>query len=172
MTSHPTGGRRRRWLGLLLVAFPVVELVILVWLGQLIGWGWLAMILAGQAVVAGLVMRSRSARFRRRLAAAEPARSTGELADGAVVFAGAVLLAFPGVLSDLAALLCLVPAGRGLVRRWTAGVASSRLGFNVGLLHNLAAPQDVIRGETVENAAYPSAPTQETVVIRGQISPD
>jgi UPF0716 protein FxsA len=103
---------------LLLAAFPILELVLLIKLGQAIGlWLTLALIF-GTAIVGGLVIQAQglaiAARVREMLAGLGTAPSF-DLAPSLVLLAG-VLLILPGPMTDLAGLVLLVPP----VRRWIA----------------------------------------------------
>lgn len=120
-------------LALLFVTVPLAELAILVWVGRRMGLvPTVALVVVTGIAGAALARRQGLAtlgRFRGALDAGRlPHR---ELLDGVLILvAGAVLLA-PGLLTDLAGLLLLVPPVRRLVReramaaigrRWTLPV--------------------------------------------------
>lgn len=109
----------RALLFLLFVAVPLLELAIIIQVGQLIGVAWtivslLAISLAGAALVKQEGLRA-VMRFREALGAG---RWPGvEVVDGALLlFAGALLLT-PGYFTDAVGLLLLLPPSRSVVNR-------------------------------------------------------
>lgn len=113
----------------LFVAVPLLELVILIQLGRLIGlWPTLG-IVAGTGVVGASLARSQGVRtwraFQREVAAGRmPGR---EIFDGVAILAGGALLLTPGIVTDLAGFLLLVPATRALIRRRAARALERRI---------------------------------------------
>lgn len=105
---------------------PIVELYLLLELGQRMGWlSTLALVLLTGALGAALA-RSQGLQVLRKVQAetARGALPTEALLDGLMIFvAGAVLLT-PGLLTDFAGFFLLVPAGR----RWVRQLVSRRLG--------------------------------------------
>jgi UPF0716 protein FxsA len=97
------------WLVLLiLLGFPTVEVLVMVLLAQKIGW-WLLAWLVGSAFLGiTLIRQEQFAAMGRIMAAAQqggdPMRAM--LASGRMLIAG-MLLVFPGVISDVLALLVL-----------------------------------------------------------------
>lgn len=188
-------GLRRRTLAILVVLFvvlPVVEIVLLVQLGQLIGLlPVLALVIVEGLVGAWLIRRRwRSAwqslqESMQPEAVAGPSRSpAGELADAtdtAIFVAGGIALIFPGLITDLIALICLIPFTRRLPRALLTGALERRItglgdlsgtgsmgGF--GRRRGGFADGDVIEGEVVDDAP-PSKPRSDDgpVIIRGEI---
>lgn len=110
-------------LGRLLALFlitPVLELALLIRLGEWIGfWPTIGIIVA--TGMAGTFLARREGlsvwrRFNERLGAGGlPGR---ELLDGVIILIAGALLITPGVLSDVAGLVGLIPATRGLIRRY------------------------------------------------------
>jgi UPF0716 protein FxsA len=98
------------WLALLiLLAFPTVEVLVMVLLAQKIGW-WLLLWLIASAIAGLALIREGQFAVFGRIAAAmqqgkDPLRAM--LGSGRLVLAG-VLLVFPGVVSDALALLVLI----------------------------------------------------------------
>jgi UPF0716 protein FxsA len=105
-------------LALLFILLPLVELAILVEIGRWIGTiPTVALVIATGAGGAWLARREGLGVLRRIQADLGAGRLPGPaLVDGAIIlFAGAVLIT-PGVLTDIAGFLCLVPATRRLIR--------------------------------------------------------
>jgi UPF0716 protein FxsA len=129
-----------RLLFLLFTAVPLLDLWLLVQLGGRVGA--LPTLLAVLATgLLGAVLAKREGRrvlegYRRALA--EGRAPEEGLLGGALVLAGGVLLVSPGVLTDVAGLLLLLPptralAARALRRRLEAGVRSGRVAvFHMG----------------------------------------
>ena len=136
--------------GLLLV--PLVELGLLIAVGQLIG-GWPTLVLVVVEALLGAYVVKREGR--RAWVALQTSLNTGqmpgsELTDAVLVLVGGVLLLLPGFLTDVVGLLFLLPVARPLTRRWLAGRWSRRPGRR-------AAATGVIRGE-VHREGSPAQP--------------
>lgn len=104
---------------LLFTVVPIVELVLLVWLGGQIGfWPTVALIVLTAFVGTWLAQREGLSvwrRFQTRLATGEmPGK---ELSDGMIILVSAAFLLTPGVLTDVVGLLGLFPPTRALLRR-------------------------------------------------------
>ena len=102
----------------LFVVVPIVELYLLLQVGQAIGVLPTIALLVADSVLGGVLLRAqgRSAwrRLRETLAAGRmPAR---EVIDGALIIFGGALLLTPGFLSDILGLILLLPPTRALVR--------------------------------------------------------
>lgn len=111
-------------LALLFVVVPLVELVILVRLGQIVGlWPTLGLVV-GTGLLGAALARREGARtwlaFQGELA--EGRLPGAPLMDGLAVLVGGAFLLTPGLLTDVAGFLLLVPASRrwirGRMRRW------------------------------------------------------
>ena len=118
----------------LFVIVPVLDLVVLVWAGERMGfWPTVGLILLTAAVGSWLAKReglSAWQKVQRKLA-------TGglpgpELVDGLVILVAGALLLTPGFLTDVVGLLGLVPATRTVLRkaisaRFKAGVETGAI---------------------------------------------
>lgn len=107
-----------RLLALFLIT-PVVELALLIRLGDWIGfWPTIAIIVVTGVVGTFLARREGLSvwkRFNARLGAGDlPGR---ELLDGVIILVAGALLVAPGVLTDVVGILGLLPVTRALVRR-------------------------------------------------------
>jgi UPF0716 protein FxsA len=103
---------------LLFVLVPLVELAILIRVGGVFGfWPTMALVVTTGALGA-LLARSQGTRVLRAiqhdLAAGRP--PAGHLVDGFLILIGGVLLLTPGLLSDIAGLLLLLPLSRGRLK--------------------------------------------------------
>jgi UPF0716 protein FxsA len=125
--------RRRRGLGwLLLVAFvvvPIVEIYVLIQVGQVIGPWWTILLLIADSILGTWLIKSEGGRAWRALRTAldsgrMPAR---ELADGALILIGGTLMLSPGFVTDAFGILLILPVTRPLFRRLLTGVVTRRL---------------------------------------------
>ena len=110
----------RLTLGLILIALPVVELALLIKTGQTIGlWATLGLVV-GAGLLGALILAHQGLSVLRRtqqsLAQGRP--PVAPVLDGVFLLLAGALLITPGFLSDVLALLLLVPAVRRGVARW------------------------------------------------------
>jgi UPF0716 protein FxsA len=149
-----------------LVVVPLVEIYVLVQVGQVIGALPTIALLVVMSVVGAWLLRREGARtwraFRDATAAGRvPAR---EVADGALVIFGGALLLTPGFATDALGLLCVLPPTRAVLRRALTGLVAKRFGVG-GLVGGLAADRlrrpprrdggDVVEGEVVDGGDDP-----------------
>ncbi len=123
-----------------LVVVPLVEIYLLVQVGQVIGPLPTVALLLVMSVLGAWLLRREGAKtwraFRGALQAGRvPAR---EVADGALVVLGGALLLTPGFATDVVGLACVLPPSRAVLRRMLTGVVARRLGV-AGLVGGLAA---------------------------------
>ena len=104
---------------LLFAAFPLVEIGLLIRLGRAIGIGWLAVIIIGSAFIGTYVIRRVGLSvFERALSRLGSERqSVSPLFDGFLQVLAGLLLIFPGVISDVIALVLLIPQVRRVLIR-------------------------------------------------------
>lgn len=117
---------------LLLVAFvvvPLVEIFVLVQVGQVIGTWWtILLLIAASALGAWLIRREGS----RAWAALREALQTGrmparELADAGLILIGGTLMLTPGFVSDVVGILLILPVTRPVARRLLTRMVAARL---------------------------------------------
>lgn len=124
---------RRRPIGwFLLVAFvvvPVVEIYVLIQVGQVIGAWWTIVLLILDSILGSWLIKREGARaFRALRTALESGRMPGdELADGALILIGGTLMLSPGFVLDILGVLLVVPLTRPLFRGVLSRVVTSRL---------------------------------------------
>ncbi len=125
--------RRRGRLGwvllVLFVALPLLELYMVIQVGQVIGAGWTILLLVLDSVVGAIVVRREGARAWRALrdTLARGGVPAKELADGALVLVGGTLLLTPGFVTDAFGLLLVLPFSRPLFRGLLTRALASRL---------------------------------------------
>jgi len=120
-------------LPLLILAFPIVEIALLIAVGQSIGlWPTILIVLSTAALGAFVLQRQGINTWRRAnaaLAAGKP--PIGPAIDGMfLLLAGAFLLS-PGLVTDTLGLLLLIPAVRAAIAKWGAGWSSRHGVFRV-----------------------------------------
>jgi UPF0716 protein FxsA len=112
--------RRVPWwvLVLLFVVLPVLEIYVLIQIGQVIGAWWTVLLLVADGFLGGWLMKREGGRAWRALREAieahrMPAR---ELADAALVLVGGTLLLTPGFLTDVVGFFLVLPFTRPVAR--------------------------------------------------------
>jgi UPF0716 protein FxsA len=114
---------------LLFILVPILELYVIIQVGQEIGALWTVAILVADSILGSLLLRSqgRSAwrRFNAALSAGRP--PAREVLDGVLIVFGGALLLTPGFATDVAGLLLLIPPTRAVIR----GVLVRRLAKRV-----------------------------------------
>ncbi|MFC5729947.1 MULTISPECIES: FxsA family protein [Nocardioides] len=123
-------GRGRRWAVVLFVAFvvmPIVEIVVLIQVGQVIGPWWTILLLVLDSIIGAWLIKREG---RRAWAALRDRIETGrmphrELADGALIVLGGALMLTPGFVTDGLGILLILPATRPLFRRLLTSYATN-----------------------------------------------
>ena len=114
---------------LLFILVPILELYVIIQVGQEIGALWTIAILVADSILGSLLLRAqgRSAwqRFNAALSAGRP--PAREVLDGVLIVFGGALLLTPGFATDIAGLLLLIPPTRAVIR----GVLVRRLAKRV-----------------------------------------
>lgn len=149
--------------------YLVVEIIALVALGSTIGLGWTLLVLLAGSVVGLWLARREGVRAAQALADAISNRRvpTAELTDGLLVAGSGVLLFVPGIVTDVAGLLLLVPPVRGIVRRRLVRAAEERSpDLRTARIRSDAT---IIDGDVVEHAGGPQRPPGGYPVIEGTV---
>jgi UPF0716 protein FxsA len=155
----------------LLVALPILEVWLLIQVGQVIGVLPTLAILVAEAAVGAWLMRREGTRAWRALndAFAQGRMPTAELADAALVLVGGVLLMLPGFATDVLGFLCLVPVTRPLVRRLLELMVTRRLErTGLPVVRAGAGRSTVVEGEVVEST-QPDGAAADPRVIQGEV---
>ncbi len=125
--------RRGRWVRVLLAAafigIPLLEIFVLVQVGQVIGPWWTILLLVVSGVLGTWLIRREGGRAWRALSEAlqtgrMPAR---ELADGALILVGGTLMLAPGFVTDALGVLLILPVTRPVARTVLTRVVTRRL---------------------------------------------
>jgi UPF0716 protein FxsA len=159
---------------LLFVAFvvvPLVEIFVLIQVGQVIGaWWTIALLVADSILGTWLIKREGS----RSWAALSGALQTGrmparELAEAGLIVVGGTLMLTPGFVSDILGILLILPFTRPVARRVLTRVAASRL---LGPMAGPGGPGGPgTPGDYPGNARRPG-PGPEGPVVQGEVVDD
>jgi len=162
--------RRRPVAWILFVAFvlvPILEIYVLIQVGQVIGPWWTVLLLILDSILGSWIIRHEGARAWRALQAALRTGSmpAKELADGALILIGGTLMLSPGFVTDGLGILLILPVTRPLFRAVLARVVTQRLvvvgpgfpgagtpgnGTRPGPGSQQRSPGPVVRGEVVD----------------------
>jgi UPF0716 protein FxsA len=115
-----TGGNVLGKLALLFIAVPLIELVILVKLGGMLGLLPTIALVVVTGLAGASLARSQGLRvlFQIREEMAAGRMPVDRMLDGLLILIAGVLLLTPGLLTDVAGLAMLVPGPRGVVKRF------------------------------------------------------
>ena len=134
MSSTRRPGTRRRGISgwLLVVAFvvvPLVEIYVIIQVGQVIGAWWTILLLIADSILGSWLVKREGARAWRALRTAlnEGRMPAHELADGMLILVGGALILSPGFVLDAIGLLCILPLTRPIGRRILSRVLSRKL---------------------------------------------
>lgn len=123
--------RRLPWwvLALLFMTVPVIEITLIVQLGQVIGPWWTVLALVASGILGAVLVRREGSRAWGALVEALRAGKvpSRELADGALILVGGALLLTPGFLTDIVGLICVLPVTRAFPRVMLRQVIARRL---------------------------------------------
>jgi UPF0716 protein FxsA len=134
-----------------LIVASLVEIVVIVQIGQLLGAPATLLLLLASAVLGGWLLRREGAKTWRAFTAALTERRPPavEVVDGVLVLIGGLLMVLPGFVSDVVGLLLVLPPTRRLVR----GVVLLRLASRL--------PAGVLGPLRVRSRRAPGAPAGE-----------
>jgi UPF0716 protein FxsA len=125
--------RRRSWPWWLLVAafviVPIVEIYVIIQVGQAIGAWWTILLLIADSIFGSWLIAHEG---RRAWQALTVALSSGrmpsrELADGALILIGGTLMLSPGFVTDAVGILLILPFTRPFARAALTRVVARRL---------------------------------------------
>ncbi|TAK69678.1 MAG: FxsA family protein [Actinomycetota bacterium] len=159
-------------IAVLFIAWPVIEILVAVWVASAIGWLWMFALLVLGFVLGILVMRwagSSAMQSLRQAATTGGRMPAGRVGDSGLVFLGGLLLAFPGFLTDVIGLLLILPPTRALIRLtgglWIGrrlaarGLSIIRVTGTDGAAQTRVVRGDVIPGQVVDDQPPPGSPS-------------
>ncbi|CAN5462355.1 hypothetical protein BH10ACT10_BH10ACT10_10440 [soil metagenome] len=158
--------RRVPWwvLVVLFVVLPVVEIYVLIQVGQVIGAWWTVLLLLADGFLGGWLMKREGVRAWRSLREALEIRRipSRELADAALILVGGTLLLTPGFVSDIAGVFLILPFTRPvartaltrfLTRKFLTGPQAAgpqAAGPQAAGTRQRPGPDGVVRGEVID----------------------
>ncbi len=158
----------------LVVAFvvvPLLEIFVLIQVGQVIGPWWTILLLIADSIVGTWLIRREGGRAWAALRAAlgtgtMPAR---ELADGALILVGGTLMLSPGFITDLLGIALILPFTRPIARRALTTLIGRRLlGTGIGTYVPRTGPNRSGPGGPPRNAQRPQ-PDPGGSVVEGEV---
>ncbi|QIG43229.1 FxsA family protein [Nocardioides anomalus] len=156
--------RRRRpllvWaLFALFVVVPLVEIYVIIQVGQAIGPWWTILLLVADSVLGSwLIKREGGRAFRALREAIDSGRMPAkELADGGLILVGGTLMLAPGFVTDIFGIAMILPFTRPFFRGVLTRVVASRL-----VVTRLG-------GGSRPGAARRPGPDPEGPVVRGEV---
>ena len=146
-------------IGVGILLFLLLEVIVLIQVGQAIGGGWTLLLLFAASILGFALVRRQGARSHRAVAEAVQAgkEPTKDLANGVLIAFAGLLILVPGFVSDVLGLLLLVPGPRTVAR-----------GLLVAAIARGVVPGPVVQGTTAP-PSDPGADPGPGPVIRGEI---
>ena len=135
------------------VVIPLVEIYVIIQIGQVIGAWWTILLLILDSIFGAWLIRREGGRAWQSLQTAlnsgkMPAR---ELADGALILIGGTLMLTPGFVTDAVGIFLILPFTRPVARRALTAVVARRLVVVPGPSRRPTGPAGpVVPGEVVD----------------------
>jgi UPF0716 protein FxsA len=106
----------------LFIVMPIVEIYVIIQVGQAIGALWTIALLIADSLIGARLLRwqGRTAWLRFQEAIAAGRMPHNEVIDGVMIVVGGTLLLAPGFITDIFGLLLLLPPTRATIRRVVA----------------------------------------------------
>ena len=106
----------------LFIVMPIVEIYVIIQVGQAIGALWTIALLIADSLIGARLLRwqGRTAWLRFQEAIAAGRMPHNEVIDGVMIVVGGTLLLTPGFITDIFGLLLLLPPTRAVLRRTVA----------------------------------------------------
>lgn len=148
---------------LVFIAFPLLEIALLIKVGQTIGfWPTIVILIAAAALGIVVVRQQGLSMMSRAFAAMNEGKPPIEpVFDGFVVIVAGFLLLVPGLLTDAAGLLLLIPPIRKRAISWATSGLFATSGGSDGQAGRGARPSMVIEGTYERLSDPPRKPEQD-----------
>ncbi|MFC7320338.1 FxsA family protein [Halobacillus campisalis] len=108
-----------RWLLLLILIVPALEIGILIWAGNLVGPWWVIILILLTGVIGAWLAKQQGLETIRKVqdSMAQQQAPGDALIDGACILVGGAVLLTPGFITDAIGFLLLIPATRAPLKR-------------------------------------------------------
>jgi UPF0716 protein FxsA len=149
--------RRGRWTRLALftafIVVPLLEIYVLIQVGQVIGAWWTILLLILDSLFGTWLIRREGGKawLALRVALESGRMPARELADGALILVGGTLMLTPGFVTDAFGILLILPFTRPVARRLLTQVVTRRLLAGQTTRPGPGPGGPVVRGEVVED---------------------
>jgi UPF0716 protein FxsA len=156
-------GMLRFAVGLFLILLPVLELALLVQLGQTIGvWMTLALLVAAFFLGVAVISQQSTRVLRQTLEAMSEGRApAASVLDGVFLLTAGGLLLMPGLISDALAFLLLIPPLRHAIARWSMRHALNRVDAHFR-------DEREAQGRNAQDSSYGHAHAHDGPIIDGE----
>jgi UPF0716 protein FxsA len=159
-----------------IVLYVAVEIAAVVAVASWLGIGWTLLLLFGLSLLGLVLLRREGSRALRsfQLAVADGRPPGREVLNGVLVLLGAALIVLPGFVTDVLALLCLLPFSRKLIGRVLVGWALTRGRRTVLRVSSTRGPGTVPPGRGGPGTVPPGqgpVPPGAGRVIEGEVEP-
>lgn len=116
----------------LFIVIPIIELAVIIQVGQLVGVGWTLVALIAMSLIGAALVKAEGLRAWQRVreALAQSRMPAEEVVDGALVLLGGALMLTPGFLTDGVGLLLVLPPSRALLNRGIRGRVRGAFGLS------------------------------------------
>ncbi|MFD7500415.1 FxsA family membrane protein [Streptomyces sp. NPDC059850] len=176
-STRPKRSRARTFVPLGVAAWLVLEIWLLTLVAEAASGFTVFLLLIAGAVVGAAIVKRAGRRAWQNLArtmqpGAEPAEPAGQpgRTGNSFTMLGGLLLMIPGLVSDVAALLCLFPPTAAVLRRRTESALSRRMGYTPGSLGVAFGPGGP--GRQPGPGSGPAGGSREGQVIQGEVVRD
>jgi UPF0716 protein FxsA len=152
-SDAPSYAVETMWLVLIFIIVPIIELAVIIQVGEAIGvWWTIGLLLFDSLFGAWLLRHQGGAAWRRfNAAVAERRVPAKEVVDGVLIIFGGALLITPGFISDIFGVLFLLPPTRAVIRKWLIRRGSFGFFVSVGRTPGFGGGG---RGEYVDSTAH------------------
>ncbi|RMF06836.1 MAG: FxsA family protein [Candidatus Neomarinimicrobiota bacterium] len=114
---------------LLFITLPLAEILILIKLGEILGFWWTVGLVIGTGILGASLARLYGwavwLDIQQELARGR--MPTDRMVDGLLILVGGIVLLTPGLITDITGFLLLIPPTRSLVKQWLKRQFEARL---------------------------------------------
>ncbi|WP_440896089.1 FxsA family protein [Amphibacillus sp. Q70] len=118
-----------KWLLLLMISIPTLEIALFIWAGSHVGgWSIIGLIVLTGLIGGTLAKQQGIDTLRRAQQSMQNGqRPTEEIFDGICILLGGILLLTPGFITDVVGLILLLPFTRPLLKNWFKAIIQNMI---------------------------------------------